>query len=340
MRLRTALRTDKSKGDCKMRKTLLVAIALLVIAIPAVAQPMVISTTEVRPVIAGIAQVVDINPDTVPVFDPITGQPVIDPLTGLQAVRRTWTNYMYFAPRLVTHLQAITLEKIVPERKVACGADWETAAHTITQQGIDDVQTKWPLLYEVDGTELRLTVTYTTDVRVGYPSPPFPVNVASRVHVETYSWIVDSDDVVPATPGVPSSLVLTSFNARLRFFSLLPAGTCETFAVTPAAVTKILTFIYGYGSPSLGDFIPGIADYLAMTPPNIVLAAQRFADLEAYIDSVCVEECDALYPEGLNAGTPDPNAQAILDNPTVPAASLLMNDLWAAGKELGVLIDK
>jgi hypothetical protein len=323
-----------------MRKTLLVAIALLVIAIPAVAAPMVISTTQVLPVIAGIPQVVDMNPATVPVFDPITGQPVIDPLTGLQAVKRTWTSYMFFAPRLVTHLQAITVEKIVPERKVACGAAWITAAHTVTQQGIDDVQTIWPLLYEVDGTEIRLTVTYTTDVRVGYPSPPFPTNVASRVHVEVYKWIVNSHIFTPALPGNPSALVLTSFNARLRFFSLLPAGTCETFAVTPAAVERILTFIYGYGCPCYGNFIPGIADYLAMTPPNKVLAAQRFADLEAYIDSICVTECDALYLQGPNAGTPDPNAQAILDNPTVPAASLLLNDLWAVGKAMGILIDK
>jgi hypothetical protein len=327
-----------------MRRMLLVAIALLVIASPAVAQPMVVGSVEVKPLVAGIAQIVDMNPDTVPVFDPITGQPVIDPLTGRQAVKRTWTNYMYFATPAggsrVTHLQAITVEKIVPERKVACGADWPTEKFTVLQQGIEDVQTKWPLLYEVDGTEIRLTVTYTTDVRVGYPSPPFPTNVASRVHVETYSWFVDSDDFTPALPGNPAALSLTSFNARVRFFSLLPAGICETFAITPASVDKILTFIYGYGSPSLGDFIPGIADYLALTPPSKVGAAQRFADLEAYIDSVCMTRCDALYLEGLNAGTPDPRAESILDNPVVPAASLLLNDLWAVGKAMDVLIDK
>ena len=326
-----------------MRKMLLVAIALLVIAVPALATPVVIDCVKVQPLVAGIAQAVNINPATVPVFDPITGQCVIDPLTGLQAMKRTWTNYMYFASAAggnrVVHLQAITIEKIIPERKVACGADWDTAPHTVFQQGIDDVQTNWPLLYEVDGTEIRLTVTYTTDVRVAYPHPPFPSNVASRVHVEVYKWIVDSDDFTPALPGNPAALSLTSFNARLRFFSILPAGTCETFAVTPASVTKILTFIYGYGWPSLGNFVPGIADYMAMTPPNKVLAAQKFADLEAYIDSVCKQRCDALYTEGLNAGTPDPRAEAILDNPTVPAASLLLNDLWAVGREMNVLID-
>ena len=325
-----------------MRKMLLVAIALLVIAVPTLAGPVVIDNVQVRPLVAGIAQVVNINPATVPVFDPITGQPVIDPLTGLQAVKRTWTNYMYFASvaggSRATHLQAIMIEKIIPERKVVC-AEWLTAQHTVFQQGIDDVQTNWPLLYEVDGTEIRLTVTYTTDVRVAYPSPPFPTNVASRVHVEVYKWIVDSHEFTPALPGNPAALSLTSFNARVGFFSLLPAGTCETFAITSASVTKILTFIYGYGWPTLGNFIPGIANYMAMTPPNKVLAAQRFADLEAYIDSVCVAECDALYLDGPNAGTPDPNAEAILDNPTVPAASLLLNDLWAVGKAMNVLID-
>jgi len=312
-----------------MKKIVVLAIALL-IAVPMAANAVQIQCTTVSPIVAGIAQSLCIDPGYAPVFDQLTGQPVIDPCTGLQLQKRTWVNYMFWAKPAnggyVTHLQSVSIQKCIPERKVSCLATadscWPTAAHVVTQQGIDCVNLCWPLAYEVDGVEIKLTVTYTTDVSLAYPSPLPPCK--SRIHVEVYSWIVSSNS-------------FAAFAERLGFFEKLPAGTCETFAVTPLSGVKILQFINGYGAPQFGTFCPGIAYYLSIN--NKIAAAQKFAELEAYIDCVCKCHCDALYTSGINAGTPDPKGEQVLDNCTVPAASLLLNDLWAVGKALNVLID-
>jgi hypothetical protein len=307
-----------------MKKITLIAIALLIATASSVCA-IQIKSAYVAPVIGGIAQVLDLDPiGYAPQFDPITGQPIIDPLTGLQLQKRTWSNYEYFsgvAGRTIT-LQSVSLQKIIPARKVACGACWTGDPVTVTQLGIDAVNLKWPLLYEVNGTEIRLTVSYNTSDRVAYP-PAYGPNVASRSHVEVYSWFVKSD-----TWG--------AFAERLNFFAKLPAGTCESLAVTPVAYMKILQFINGYGAGL--NYQPGILWLIANGKP--IPAAAKFSDLEAYMDSVCVTSCDALYQVGVNVGTPDPKGEAILDNCTVPADSLLINDLWAVGKALGILIDK
>jgi hypothetical protein len=149
------------------------------------------STTSVVPMVAGIAQVLSIDPGFVPVVDKASGKPVIDPFSGQQKMDRTWTNFMYFAQKgKVVQLQSVKLEKIHPERKVACGAGWTTEPSSVLQQGKDAIMLTWPLLYEVDGTEFRLTVIYATNERLAYPSP-FPPNVATRSHVEVYRWFVD-----------------------------------------------------------------------------------------------------------------------------------------------------
>jgi len=322
-------------------KKLLSVLALVVLASSAYAAVQ-IKTTTVLPVVDCKPAVLDIAPATIGQVDLSTGAAIADPVTGLQKTLRTWNNYMYFATQAggsrVVHLQSLMLEKIHPERKVSCGAAWVTAKNTVFQQGIQDVQSVWPLLYEVDGTEIRLTVTYNTDIRVGYDPTVFGPNTPSRSHTEVYSWIVDSHQFV----GAPvSSLSFTSLNARLCAFSKLPAGTCEVMAITPAVLQKINTFIYGFGSTALNNYIPGIQQYLLTGNAGKPGAAQRFSDIENYIDSVCNTACEAgLYTTGVNAGTPDPNAQFIIDNPTVPAASVLLNDVWAVGKAMGVLTDK
>lgn len=331
--------------------TALVASLALVICIGA-AQPawtMEMSVVTMQPIVSGIAQVLSIDPGFKPVVDSTTGQPVMDSFSGQPKMERTWVNFMYFAQRgKVVHLQSVKLEKIIPERKVACGAGWPTSPTTVLQQGKDAIMLRWPLAYEVSGVEFRLTVIYTTDERLAYPAP-FPPNAASRSHTEVYRWFVGSpistDPPYYRTgnngPGDPPYFMgdmWRLFIERLDYFASIPAGTCESIAVTPRAKAKILMFLYGYGSPSLGNYQPGIVDLYGSG--NMVQAAIKLAELEAYLDSVCTERCAALYVGGINSGTPDPNAEAVLDNPTVPANSLLLNDLWTIGRELGILGSK
>jgi hypothetical protein len=310
------------------------------------AWPVELNTVTMQPIVSGVAQVLSIDPGFKPVVDGATGRPVMDTFSGKPKMARTWANFMYFARKgKVVHLQSVKFEKIIPERKVACGAGWPTSPTTVLQQGKDGVMLTWPLAYEVSGVEFRLTVIYTTDERLAYPAP-FPPNAASRSHTEVYKWRVGSPistdppyhgtgDGEPGNPPYFMGDMWRLFIERLDYFSNTPAGTCESIAVTPRAKAKILTFLYGYGSPELGNYQPGIVELYGSG--NMVQAAVKLAALEEYLDSVCTEDCAALYAGGINAGTPDPNAEAVLDNPTVPANSLLLNDLWAVGRELGIL---
>jgi len=331
-----------------MKKVALLAILIAVIASPAFAawsvatppagwkagDPIVMVPAVVKPIIAGIAQTLDLAPATAPKVDG-NGRPVYDALTGKQMTTRTWTNYMFGIQNgnvssAQVQLQGIKLEKIIPIRKVACGQTiegWPIAKHTILEQGIDDVMTKWPLLYEVNGVRFRLTVIYGSTVRFGYPGYPSSAN--SRSHVEQYVWDV-----------VWNAADFSEFYARLNYFKLIPAGVCETFAVTPKAIDGIEAYMRGWGrDPADVNYIPGVFDLLGTN--DVVGAAARLEALMGYIDSICAPDCTAgWYMSGINAGKPDPNAQAILDNPTVPAASLLINDLWAAGQNRGLLTGK
>lgn len=319
-----------------MRKVMLVALALVAFAAPAFAGTNTFDMGALKPIVGGIAQTFVLDCSPVPVFD-INGNAVIDPFTGTQQLACTWTKYMRWArDGFKVVLQGITLEKIHPFRKAACDFSWpiETVYNPITGQTVvrqkgsdknpanpnellyllwDGIQTQWPLLYEVDGTKFVLTVVYTTPNNVAIDQSG---GKPGKQHTDIYTWTVvwnTAQDVL----------------ARIAYFSRVPGSVCEVFAIPPLVVTKILQYLNGFGNPALGTFQPGI--FALAQAGKLGEAYALLGALESYIDQQgCIDICAA--------GQGSPFAQGIVNNSTMPVASLLLNDLWAWAKAAGLFV--
>lgn len=291
-----------------------------------------------------------------PKVDPNTGQPVVDPFDGQPAYTRNWDYYVPNANgsdvrQVPVVVQSVTLEKIIPVRKSAGDTTpWPTTGFVQKLDGTQIVtQTEypgkisdlicgeWPLLYEVDGTEFRLTIRYSTDIRVADKVGGAP----SKIHAVVYHWYVDSHEVEMVNGKIVS---LTSLNERLAAFRHLPFSTNEVVAVTFNAQKKLNTFINGFGSMALQNWVPGFI-YLANSG-NRSAALNKLTAAEAYIDSVSARNgwySSAIYAFNNDTPCPTPgDGEAIVENSTRPAASMLINDLWAvlASPDVKTLIEK
>jgi len=330
-----------------MRKVMLFAIALLVIAVPAMAglntylagdatNPTPTQNAPLKPIIAGIAQQFVLQPGVVGVVD-INGNIVIDPFTGMQQQAFTWATYMRWARGgFKCVLQGVTLQKIHPFRKAACDFSWPvepvynpiTGQTVVTQKGStknpanpneqlyllwDGIQTVWPLLYEVDGTLFELTVVYTTpnDVHTDQSG-----GKPGKQHTDIYRW--------PVVWNSQADIL-----ARISYFANVPGSVCEVFAIPPLVVIKLLQYLNGYGNPALGTYVPGIFALFAAGRTSEAYAL--LGALESFIDQQgCIDIC--------SLGQGSPFAMGIVNNSTMPVASLLLNDLWAWAKASGLFV--
>lgn len=324
-----------------MRKIVLVAVAVLAFASPAVGglntyragDPINGTPTQdgaLKPIMGGTAQLFVLDPTPIPVFD-INGNVVIDRDTGLQQKYFSWARYMRWARAgHKTVLQGITLQKVHPFRKAACDFSWPvepvynatTGQTVVTQRGStknpsnpneqlyqlwDGIQTVWPLLYEVDGTVFELTVVYSTpnDVHTDQTG-----GKPGKQHTDVYQW--------PVVWNSPAEIAL-----RIDYFARIPGSVCEVFAIPPPVVTRILQYWQGFGSPLLGNYSPGM--FSLVTAGRISEAYVLLASLEDYIEQQgCMDICEG--------GPGSPFAQGIVNNPSMPVASLLLNDIWAWAK--------
>ena len=185
----------------------------------------------------------------------------------------------------------------------------------------------------MDGTEYRLTVRYSTAIKVADTVGGAP----AKIHVAVYHWFVNSHVVAfeSTSGGIVS---LTSLNARIAAFRNLPFGTNEVVAVTFNAAKGLARYINGYGAPSLPVWTPGFIWYA--NAKNRSAAVNQLTAAEAYVDGVSVRDGwyhNALYASNNETPCPIPGeGEAIVDNATCPAASILINDIWAVMSNAGV----
>lgn len=292
--------------------------------------------------------------------DPSTGVQKIDPFDGQLAYNRNWKAYVPNANgtqgirQVPVVVQSVTLEKIIPVRKSAGGSEttpWVKGSNVVVKldgswvvsqteypgKVSDLIMGEWPLLYEVDGVEFRLTVRYSTDMRVADVAG----GAASKIHVSVYHWFVNSHRVAFSSTSISS---LTSLNERIAAFRQLPFGTNEVMAITFCAQKKLGTFINGYGSSALQNWVPGFIFWA--NSGNRASAVNQLTAAEAYIDSVSSKYgwyTNAIYASNNDTPAPIPgDGEAIVDNSTCPAASILINDVWAVMSNASVktLIEK
>jgi hypothetical protein len=301
-----------------MKRALFLAMAILVIAAPAFAGVWTHATVDLSPLVpcttggpALVPNVLCLNPGFILAVDPITGNAIIDPNTGKQRLDATFENYMSAAsiPGVLVTYQSALLEKKHPVRKAACNFQWPL--DPLVQIGKDNINLCWPLLLETNGTTFALTVNYSTNKPVSLNGMR-----ASRIHTEIWVWNVKSN-------------TWADLENRINYFSIHPAGVCELFAINSVVRDRIYWFING--APAL----PGVNAVLGLKDLGRTTAAnQKFAALEIYIDEMgCIDPCE------YGQGQPIKGALGISNNPVLPVASVLLNDVWAVGKALDILTD-
>jgi len=307
-----------------MKKTLLIALAILAIAAPAFAAVLVQPTVIVKPLVlcssstdpgCMIPGVLALDPGFELVVDQATGNAVIDPITGKQAIKATFLNYMSASKiaGVVCTYQSAMLQKVHAVRKAACNFQWP--ADPLVQVGKDNINLYWPLLYETDGTTFTLTVNYSTNKPVALTSGERP----TRIHTEIWSWKVQWN-------------TWAELQARINYFTAYPAGVCELFAINQLVAQKIAWFIDGAPAMPGVNAVLGIKGLIAAN--KLSDAAVRFGQLEGYIDEQgCIDPCD--YAQG----QPLKGVLGISNSAQLPVASILLNDVWAVGKGTGVLTE-
>jgi len=258
------------------------------------------------------------------------GNVVVDPVTNLVKLQPTWENYMTgktVAGFSQVIYQSVVLVKKHAVRKAACDFVW--CPDPLPQVGMvfdadgvfvkSNINTHWPLAFETDGTTFTLTVTYSTDKSVALPGA---ANYRpSRVHTEVYVWkVVDN--------------TWADLALALRLFYALPAGQCELAMITSDQVlTQFNWFINGTPAQNGKVAILGIQSLIQAG--KVAEANARFGQLEEYIDSVCWSGCGSAS----SCTQPSPAVVGIINTPSAPVASILLNDVWAIGKAQGILID-
>jgi hypothetical protein len=274
-----------------------------------------------RPLVGGAPQMFCIPVALKGVVD-ADGNAVIDPATGCQKMEYDWTNSDFMWRKTDAYIvQSVTLEKTHSMRKGACSLLWLN--DYIRQQGKEkatsQINTCWPLLYEIDGTKWTLSVIYQTN-----PAKPDPSGRTARVHKERYVWTVDW-----------KAKDFSDFRARLNYFSKAPAGQCELFAVPPAELSKILGLLDGRGCEEFNTLDPGITALLGSTDrQQLQLAADKAAQLESLLDAdSCIDPCLANY------GMPRVGAIGIINSDQAPVGSVLLSDFYYAANNAGLLQD-
>jgi len=242
-------------------------------------------------------------------------------------VQPTWENFMRsknIFPAVGVTYQSVVLTKKHCPRKAACSFQWcpdpaTQVGMVFDQQGTfvkSNINLCWPLMYESDCTTFQLIVTYATSAMVSIANEK-----PSRIHTDIFTWKVDVS-------------TWADFECAVSLFASSAAGQCELAQIHGNGVlAKLNWFLNGTPAQNGKVAILGLKDLVAQN--KIVEANIRFGLFEQYIESLCWSGC-AGVPE---CTQPSADSAGIINTDCAPVASVLINDVWAIGKKLGVLVD-
>ncbi len=208
------------------------------------------------------------------------GPNVISAVPGVLAIDPggfDWPNFVAAAVAGVPYtIKNVTLVKETPEY-VQCGFDAQGVpifpAHTVAQQGTQNIRLWWPLMYEVPSTTFTLSILYGTPVLFdddgAGPNPP------AWVHVEQWVWHVHTD--------------LERLSLLLELFHELPFGKDEVPLISDEPLYEELQF----------KIAQAIAAYNAGDTVN---AAFWLADFELEVMDACIN-CSPTFPNPFGFGT-------------------------------------
>jgi len=274
------------------------------------------------------------------------GAQIYDPVTQLPLTYPTFKPYMtagWRFPSVGVQLKGVILQKKHGLRQPGCGtsdmplvlcgditqpvAPSTSYLYGTASNVLDSrISLVWPLQWETEGTQYILKVNYQTTRLVQVPGEASP-----RIqHVETFIWTVRSSS-------------FAAFQARLGMLLQLSAGTCEIPVLGKYTYAGILSFFNG--KPAVADQYPAQTGLLALAAAGQTVAAQSLIqDLEDYVYERCSIGCEAgcFVPSPFNpnrlpwsAGSND----VIVNTKSIPATSAVLSDLWAWGRSVGIMTD-
>lgn len=158
------------------------------------------------------------------IFRAVPGVLAIDPggITPLNG----WPNFVSAAkpvgpPGGLWTVVNVAMRKVVP--RYLCTTPISGVPYYV--QGSENIRLWWPLMYEIPGTEWRLTISYKT-LPWDDDGPTGP-NLAATTHQDVWTWKLDAN--------------FDSLRNLVDLFYRLPFGSCEVPMISSKAIYDVLT---------------------------------------------------------------------------------------------------
>jgi len=218
--------------------------------------------------------------------------------SGHQSFVIDWRNFVPAFGVVDYTVTNVTLRKTVPEYE--CTA--EIGGRLVVQQGTANIQTWWPLMYELPGTVWTLAISYRTSVPWDDDGPG--PHLAATNHQQVSTWQVDA--------------TLQSMKNLLELFRELPLGINQVPLISNSTLYQVL-------QGKLDNIIQLVAENKKAE------AAEALIEFVMEVTDACIPTYDLGKPIDGGAGTGIANT---CENPA--CCKLLADAEWvAAALQLG-----
>jgi len=209
----------------------------------------------------------------------------------------SWANFIDAPDSVGAFIKNVTLTKVTGSTG-QCSDVFPVT--TVNQQGTPNIRLWWPLMYELPGTTWTLTVFYGT--RLPYKDSANPT-VPAYAHTEVWEFAVDAD--------------LDSMENELELFHELPFGKDEV----PLVSDEVLY-------PVLQGYLDSAEDALAVG--DTFDAADSLIDFEMAVSDACITTSPEFPdPTGISTG--------IANTDENPACCKLLADTEFVGFKYNIL---
>jgi len=286
----------------KMKKCLvLIAVALLVAAVPAMAAR--VTSVPITHEVAQVYQAYDGDSnrsDREFLGYNGVGADVITAVPGVLSIvpGTNWSNFVGAAVDKVPYtIKNVILVKQTPQI-IQCADVFPVK--TVPQQGTPNIRLWWPLMYEVPSTTWTLTILYGTPV--AYDDDGAGPNPATYAHTEVWQWHVDA--------------TLESLEALINLFHELPFGKDEVPLISDECLYPVLLTL--------------VDEIELLVPGNLPAASLVLTELEMTVVDRCISESPE-FPNPTGPGT------GIAQTDENPACCKLLADFEYIGFKYNIL---
>jgi len=213
-----------------------------------------------------------------------TGSDVIDAVPGVLAICPggaevgtppefviDWENYVSddHGAGVFHQTTNTTLRKTVPDYVCTVGI----GGLPVLQQGTANIRRWWPLMYELPGTEFTLTITWKSVNSAGqvitWDDDGSGPNPAATTHQDVWKWSVDAD--------------FTSLANLIKLFHTLPVGSCQVPLI--------------FGKDLYEDLLDDVEQLASMSPSDPEMS-EEFAEFILELEDSCLPDACGVCGSG------------------------------------------